>query len=82
MDADDYQQLQDDTEGQFGRSLDSSSPMKDGFVTVVAPMDDTPGFRAGILSGDRIVKVEGQSMEKVPLPDVVKAASWGNPARK
>ena len=71
MDADDYQQLQDDTEGQFG-GLGLVVAMKDGFVTVVAPMDDTPGFRAGILSGDRIVKVEGQSMEKVPLPDVVK----------
>ena len=34
-------------------------------------MDDTPGFRAGILSGDRIVKVEGQSVDKVPLTDVV-----------
>ncbi len=71
MDADDYQQLQDDTEGQFG-GLGLVVAMKDGFVTVVAPMDDTPGFRAGILSGDRIVKVEGQSMEKVPLADVVK----------
>jgi carboxyl-terminal processing protease len=35
-------------------------------------MDDTPGFRAGILSGDRIIKVEGQDVEKAPLPDVVK----------
>jgi carboxyl-terminal processing protease len=42
------------------------------FVTVVAPMEDTPGFRAGILSGDRIIKVEGKSVEKMPLPDVVK----------
>ena len=71
MDAEDYQQLQDDTEGQFG-GLGLVVALKDGFVTVVAPMDDTPGSRAGILSGDRIIKVEGQSVEKVPLPDVVK----------
>ena len=71
MDADDYQQLQDDTEGQFG-GLGLVVAMKDGFVTVVAPMDDSPGFRAGILSGDRIVKVEGKSVEKMPLSDVVK----------
>jgi carboxyl-terminal processing protease len=71
MDADDYQQLQDDTEGQFG-GLGLVVAMKDGFVTIVAPMDDTPGFRAGILSGDRIIKVEGQSVEKIPLADVVK----------
>jgi len=71
MDADEYQQLQDDTEGQFG-GLGLVVAMKDGFVTVVAPMDDTPAFREGILSGDRIVKVEGQDVVKVPLPDVVK----------
>jgi carboxyl-terminal processing protease len=71
MDVDDYQQLQDDTEGQFG-GLGLVVAMKDGFVTVVAPMDDSPGFRAGILSGDRIVKVEGKSVEKTPLSDVVK----------
>jgi len=71
MDVDDYQQLQDDTEGQFG-GLGLVVASRDGFVTVIAPMDDSPGFRAGILSGDRIVKVEGKSVEKMPLPDVVK----------
>ena len=64
MDAEDYQQLQDDTEGQFG-GLGLVVAMKDGFVTVVEPMDDSPGFRAGILSGDRIVKVEGKSAGKI-----------------
>jgi carboxyl-terminal processing protease len=71
MDVDDYQQLQDDTEGQFG-GLGLVVAMKDGFVSVVAPMDDSPGFRAGILSGDRIVRVEGKSVENMPLSDVVK----------
>ncbi|HVU27032.1 MAG TPA: S41 family peptidase [Verrucomicrobiae bacterium] len=71
MDADDYEQLQDDTEGQFG-GLGLVVAMKDGYVTVIAPMDDSPGFRAGILSGDRIVKVDGQSVEKTSLEDVVK----------
>jgi len=70
MDPEDYQQLQDDTEGQFG-GLGLVVAMKDGFVTVVSPMDDTPGYRAGVLSGDRIVKVEGKSVDKVPLTDVV-----------
>ena len=41
MDADDYQQLQDDTEGQFG-GLGLVVAIKDGFVAVVAPMDDSP----------------------------------------
>ncbi len=71
LDVDDYQQLQDDTEGQFG-GLGLVVAMKDGFVTVVAPMDDSPGFRAGILSGDRIVKIQGNAVGKISLEDAVK----------
>lgn len=71
MDAQEYHQLEDNTEGQFG-GLGLVVVMKDGYVTVVSPMDDTPGFRAGILSGDRIVKVNGKSVEKEAIDDVVK----------
>jgi carboxyl-terminal processing protease len=71
LDADSFQELQDDTEGQFG-GLGLMVGMKEGYVTVIAPMDDTPGARAGILSGDRIIKVAGRSVDKVPLGDVVK----------
>jgi carboxyl-terminal processing protease len=71
LDARDYQQLQDDTEGQFG-GLGLVVSMKDGYVTIVAPMEGSPGFRAGILTGDRIVKVDGKSVERMPLGDVVK----------
>ena len=48
LDAENYRQLQDDTEGQFG-GLGIVITMKDNYVTVVAPMEDSPGFRAGIL---------------------------------
>lgn len=72
LDAQDYQRLQDDTEGEFG-GLGLVVSMRDGFVTVVAPMDDSPGFRAGILTGDRIVKVNGKSVgDSKSLGDVVK----------
>lgn len=71
MDVEDYQQLQNDTEGQFG-GLGLVVSMRDNFVTVIAPMEDTPGFRAGIMSGDRIVKVDGKSVERLSLPEVVK----------
>jgi carboxyl-terminal processing protease len=71
LDADSFQQLQDDTEGQFG-GLGLVVALKNGFITVVSPMDDTPGFRAGILAGDRITRVEGKSVEKQSLSDVVK----------
>jgi len=71
LDASSYQRLQDDTEGQFG-GLGLVVAMKGGYITVVTPMDDTPGFRAGILSGDRIMKVSGKNVDKSPLDEVVK----------
>lgn len=71
LDADSYQELQDDTEGQFG-GVGLMVGLKDGQITVIAPMDDTPGSRAGILSGDRIIKVEGKNVDKLELGDVVK----------
>jgi carboxyl-terminal processing protease len=71
LDPQAYQQLQDDTEGQFG-GLGLVVIAQDGFVTVVAPMEDTPGSRAGIVSGDRIIKVGTNSVVGTPLEDVVK----------
>ena len=53
-----YDELQKDTEGKFG-GLGITIEMKDNYVTVIAPMEDTPGFKAGIQSGDRIIKIDG-----------------------
>ena len=71
MEAEKYKELQNDTQGAFG-GLGIVISMRDNFITVVAPMDDSPGFRAGILSGDRIIKIEGKSTEKMSLQDAVK----------
>ena len=64
MAPDDYRQLQNETEGSFG-GLGLVVDMNDNYVTVIAPMEDTPGCRAGILSGDRIIKIDGKSAEKI-----------------
>ena len=37
--------------------------MKDNFITVVSPMEESPGFKAGIMSGDRIMRIDGKSTE-------------------
>ena len=66
-----YKELQNDTQGAFG-GLGIVISMKDNFITVIAPMEDSPGFRAGIMSGDRIIKIDGKSTEKMSLPDAVK----------
>jgi carboxyl-terminal processing protease len=71
MEADKYKELQNDTQGAFG-GLGIVISMRDNFITVVAPMDDSPGFKAGILSGDRIVKINGKSTERMSLQDAVK----------
>jgi carboxyl-terminal processing protease len=71
LDPDRYRELQSDTEGRFG-GLGIVIALKDNFVTVVAPMEDTPGSRAGILSGDRIIKIEGKNAENMNLQDAVK----------
>src|SRR2546423_4258131 len=71
MEPEKYKELQNDTQGAFG-GLGIVIAMKDNFVTVVSPMEDTPGFKAGILSGDRIMKIDGKNAEKMGLPDAVK----------
>ena len=66
-----YDDLKKDTQGEFG-GVGIVISIKDSYLTVVSPMEDTPGFRAGILSGDRILKIDGKSTEKFGLPDAVK----------
>ncbi len=71
MEPEKFKELQSDTQGQFG-GLGIVIQLRDGFVTVVAPIEDTPGFRAGILAGDRIIKIDGASAEKMSVEDAVK----------
>lgn len=66
-----YTELKNDTEGAFG-GVGIVVGMRDNVLTVVSPMEDSPAFRAGILSGDKIVKIEGRSTEKITLPEAVK----------
>src|ERR1043165_947632 len=53
-----YDELKKDTQGEFG-GVGIQIWMRDNFVTVIAPMEDTPGYKAGILSGDRIIRIDG-----------------------
>src|SRR5215468_3368163 len=57
LDAEAFKELQVGTQGQFG-GLGIEVGMEDGFVKVVTPIDDTPAARAGIKSGDLIVKID------------------------
>jgi carboxyl-terminal processing protease len=70
MDPDDFRDMQEDTRSRFN-GLGIEVSMKNGLPTVVTPMEDTPAARAGILSGDQILKINGASTEKMELQDAV-----------
>jgi carboxyl-terminal processing protease len=71
MDARKYTDLKNDTEGAFG-GVGIVVGMRDNMLTVVSPMEDSPAYDAGILAGDKIVKIEGRSTEKITLPEAVR----------
>ncbi len=71
LDADDYKDLQVGTKGEFG-GLGIEVGMEDGFVKVIAPIDDTPAQRAGVRSGDLIVRLDDTPVKGLSLNDAVK----------
>ncbi len=71
LNPDDFQAMQVQTSGEYG-GLGIEVTAQDGFVKVVAPMDDTPASRAGIKSGDFLTAINGLSIVGLPLSDAVK----------
>ena len=71
MPPDLYQEMQTETRGNFG-GLGIQIGMRDDQLTVIAPIDDTPAFRAGILAGDSIVKIDDKSTKDMTLTEAVK----------
>lgn len=57
LDEDAFRELQVSTKGEFG-GLGIEVNMEDGIVRVVAPIEDTPAYRVGIMSGDQIFKID------------------------
>src|SRR6267378_4429851 len=80
MDPDDFRDMQDDTRSRFN-GLGIEVSMKSGLPTVVTPMEDTPAARAGILSGDQILKINGASTDRMDLQDVINHLR-GTPGQK
>lgn len=66
-----YRELQVDTEGSFG-GLGIEITLRDGLLTVVSPIEDTPAYRAGVKAGDQIVKIDGELTKDLTLLEAVK----------
>jgi carboxyl-terminal processing protease len=66
-----YQEMQVETKGSFG-GLGIEITIRDNKLTVVAPIEGTPAYEAGIHPGDWIVKVDGESTKDMSLMDAVK----------
>jgi carboxyl-terminal processing protease len=75
-----YREMQVETSGSFG-GLGIEITLRDDILTVVTPIEGTPAYRAGILPGDRIVKIEGISTKDMQLADAVKKMR-GKPGSK
>ncbi len=66
-----YKEMQINTTGSFG-GLGIEIGVRDDVLTVISPIEGTPAFHAGVLPGDRIVKIDGKSTVDMSLEDAVK----------
>ncbi len=80
MDQNDFRDMQDDTRSRFN-GLGIEVAMKNGLPTVITPMEDTPAGKAGILSGDQILKINGTATDRMELQDTINLLR-GSPGQK
>jgi carboxyl-terminal processing protease len=66
-----FKEMQEETKGRF-EGLGIEITLKDGILTVVSPIEGTPAFRAGVLAGDQIIKIDGETTKNFTLVDSVK----------
>jgi carboxyl-terminal processing protease len=71
LDPEQFSELQVGTTGQFG-GLGIEVGMEDGFVKVIAPIDDTPAQRAGVEAGDLVIRLDDTPVKGMSLSDAVK----------
>jgi carboxyl-terminal processing protease len=70
MEPADFKGMQEDTRSEFG-GLGVVVTMEGGRLTIVAPMEDSPGFEAGLEPGDQILRINGLSTDNLSLPEAV-----------
>jgi len=71
MEPDVYSRVKSDTEGEFG-GIGIRVDQRDGWLTVVTPLPNTPAYRAEMYPGDKIIKIEGDSTKDMLIDDAIK----------
>ncbi len=66
-----YQQLKADTQGEFG-GLGVEVEIREGWITVVSPLEGTPAAKAGLRSGDQIIAIEGKTTRGMTMDQAVR----------
>lgn len=66
-----YKEMQEETKGRF-EGIGIEITLKEGILTVVSPIENTPAYKAGIQAGDQILKIEGESTKNLTLMECVK----------
>jgi carboxyl-terminal processing protease len=80
LEPDAYKELKVETEGQFG-GLGIRITVRDEWITVITPLPGTPAYKAGILPGDKIIKIEDESTYGMSIEEAVKRLR-GTPGTK
>jgi carboxyl-terminal processing protease len=80
MEPSDFRNMQDETRSEFG-GLGIIVSSKDGVLTIVSPVEDSPGFRAGILPNDQILRINGNTTERMSLQNALELLR-GEPGQK
>ncbi|WRB79711.1 S41 family peptidase [Helicobacter pylori] len=65
-----FKEFQAQTEGEFG-GLGITVGMRDGVLTVIAPLEGTPAYKAGVKSGDNILKINNESTLSMSIDDAI-----------
>lgn len=71
MFPDDFKELQEETHGSFS-GIGIEITLRNGILTVVSPIEDTPAYLAGLKTGDQIIKIDNEQTKDMPLMDAVK----------
>src|SRR4051812_40580433 len=80
LEPDAHKEMKSETEGEFG-GLGIRISIRENILTVITPLPGTPAYREGILPGDRIVKIDGDTTQDITIEQAVKKLR-GSPGSK